>query len=71
MGKGDSRCLFVWSEAADEQFVTDEKRRLNGAYILPFDFHVNELLECARQVLKEKNLEYLVDKALEEYKKLA
>ena len=71
MGKGDSQCLFVWSEAVDEQFVAKEKKRLNDAYILPFDFHVKELLECARQVLREKNLEYLADKTLEEYKKLA
>ena len=71
MAKGDPRCLFKWSEAADGQFVKDEKQRLKDTYILPFDFHVNELLECARQVLKEKGMEYLVREAFQEYKKLA
>lgn len=47
IGLGDARCIFIWNAIADQKKVEETKRE----YILPFDFHCEELLKHALAAL--------------------
>ena len=65
---GDGSCEFVWNSSADKNHIEEEK--IKKDHVLPFSFHVKELLECAREVLKRYDLENIIDKTTAEYRKL-
>ena len=47
LGLGDRRCVFIWNAPADQKKVQETERE----HILPFDFHCEELLRHALDVL--------------------
>lgn len=70
MGSGDDHCVFVWSQAADEKDVARRKEKLGGSGILPFDFHCQELYECASAVLLESGRKDILSGIRNEFKML-
>lgn len=70
MGHGDDHCTFVWSQAADEKEAALKKERLGEERFLPFDFHCQELLECAAAVLEEHRYSGILNDLEDEFKKL-
>lgn len=67
---GEPECRFVWSEAADPDCVQERKNENKDRYILPFDFHVEEFLQCAFAVLEQNGLSQLIAHAMKEYDRL-
>ena len=63
IGLGDERCLFSWSAKADRKKVEESERR----YVLPFDHHCRELLECAAEVLPGE----VIKKAKQDFRSLS
>ena len=49
LGYGDEKCVFEWSEAANENVIKNTAKK----HILPFDFHCRELYDCAYEMLPE------------------
>jgi len=70
LSHGDPECRFVWSEAADQIYVQERKNENKDRYILPFDFHVEEFLQCASAVLEQNGLSQLIAHVMKEYDRL-
>lgn len=69
LSAGDDACCFEWSGAADQETVNSRKKELRDTYILPFDFHCEEMLECAAQVLGNDG-QKMSETVLGEYERL-
>ncbi len=67
LSHGDPECRFVWSEASDPDYVQKTKSENKDRYILPFDFHTEEFLQCASAVLEHNGLAQLIAQVLENY----
>ena len=67
ISSGDGRCNFIWNEAVDEEELRRLKSEAEDMWILPFEFHVEELLECAMKILKDKTI---IEEVIEEYHKM-
>ena len=51
LSEGSEECRFLWTAAADERYVREQKEKADGRWILPFEFHCRELLETASRFL--------------------
>ena len=51
IGKGDAVCIFRWNRPCDPDYVAYRRKEDNGRYILPFSFHLRELLEVTGEYL--------------------
>ncbi len=69
LSAGDDMCRFIWTEKADAERAAVRKAELKDTYILPFDFHCEELLGCAERVLCEAGDPDAVAKIRQEYEK--
>lgn len=67
ISSGDGRCNFIWNEAVDEEELRRLKSEAEDMWILPFEFHVEELFECAMKILKDKTI---IEEVIEEYHKM-
>lgn len=56
LGKGDSRCIFCWSQGADQKRISEEKEKNGNKWILPFSFHCKELLAAYREAVTDDQL---------------
>lgn len=66
---GDDMCRFIWTEKADAERVAARRSEIGNKYILPFDFHCEELLECAGRVFERAGDPDAVKKIIQELEK--
>ena len=64
ISKGEGRCNFIWNEAVNEESLRKKKAKAEDMWILPFEFHVEELLECAMKILQDNKI---IEEVIEEY----
>ena len=66
IGFGDKRCEFRWNRKYDESYLGSHPKK----WILPFEFHCQELRETAYEVLDEKIRDKILDQADEQFRKI-
>ena len=53
LSKGDTQCEFVFAGTADSE-KANKLKPVNSDLILPFSFHVKELLDCTRMIMQKE-----------------
>ena len=65
MGVNSDRCVFVWDQKADQKYIAEEKKKLNGAYARTYGQHMDELLSCFRDIIRKHGYdEEIISRAL-------
>ena len=67
---GNDVCLFEWSQSADLMKVDALRKEYGDQYIRSFDYHTDELLACAAEILNAENRRSVLELAKQEYEKL-